>query len=380
MKNKNKRILFLLYRSPFSSNRTNDRRQFLIYSVLKEYYDSKILTFGNSLSVTNEQVVVQLFPSKIKKILNFLFRLKSPRLTHYYSKDYKSIFSNILKSFKPDIIYVEHILMMQYLLKLNITAKIVFYNDESNLYVNKKNVRGNYYQRIRNIGLSNLEVKALKKSNIALCITEEECHFLRSKGFDNIFNIQYGVDLSKFPFDWSSPVQHSILFLGDFSHYPNRDALQILANKIFPKTVKYQSKLKVVGRNTDRIKKYYVQGMEIYDNVDDVRNYYKNATVFVAPIFVGAGLRVKILEAALCGIPLIITPLANLGINLIHGKEAFICGTTSEIITTLIRFLNGEFRNEIDRMRVSAREKVIEKFNEETVKQKLISLYNNYLN
>ncbi|MCK7528248.1 MAG: hypothetical protein MZV64_67090 [Ignavibacteriales bacterium] len=50
-------------------------------------------------------------------------------------------------------------------------------------------------------------------------------------------------------------------------------------------------------------------------------------------------MRIKILEAASCGIPILMTPLANLGVNLRKSKEAFIEDNISGMIESIKKYL-----------------------------------------
>ena len=136
----NKKILFLFYRSPLNFEKSNDKRQFIIYSALKEQNEIKILTFGEVDVHNDEEDVVELKHPALKKIFNLLIKLQSPRLTHYKSQKFYGLLIKILNSFQPDVIYVEHLLMMQYVVKLKTNAKIIFFNDESNLYVDENNL------------------------------------------------------------------------------------------------------------------------------------------------------------------------------------------------------------------------------------------------
>ncbi|MCW8810334.1 MAG: glycosyltransferase [Ignavibacteriaceae bacterium] len=375
-----KKILFLFYRSPLNFETSNDKRQFITYSALKEKYEVKILTFGE-LDVHNDQVdIVEFKRSSLKKIFNFLIKLQSPRLTHYQSQKFYGLLIKILNSFQPDVIYVEHLLMMQYVVKLRTNAKIIFFNDESNLYVEENNLRGNFYQKIRNIGLAKLELEACKKADFILTITEDEEIFLKQKKFKNVFSVPYGVDPDFFTFNWIMPKERSILFLGDFSHYPNRQAVRILIQKIYPALQGLGVKLEIIGRNINQIKNLKSEAIEFFENVTDVRPFYYDASVLVAPIFSGAGMRVKILEAALSGIPLIISPVANLGINLVDSEEALICKSVKEFQMTLKNFFSPKFESKIDIMRKNAQQKVAEQFNESILKEKILVLFNTIVN
>ena len=86
-----KKILFLFYRSPIDNKTSSNKRQNLIYSTLKKNYEAKILTFGNKDELTENQQVVRLKKSNFTKIINFLLRLQSPRLTHYKSEKFKNL-------------------------------------------------------------------------------------------------------------------------------------------------------------------------------------------------------------------------------------------------------------------------------------------------
>lgn len=371
-----KKILFLFYRSPLDFKTSNDQRQNLIYSTLKDNFEVKILTFGNQNLKSEELNVVLLRKSNMEKIFKFLLKLLSPRLTHYYSQEFKNLFEDILISFRPDCIYVEHLLMMQYVMNIKTNSKIIFYNDESNLYIKEKNLRGNFYQKLRNTGLASLETAACKKADVVFTITEDEENFLRQKGHKNVLTIPYGIDKNYFAFNWKIPEKKTIMFLGDFSHYPNREAIRFLIKHIIPDLSDIGVTLKFVGRNTDCIKKILLESVEVFENVPEVRTYLYNSSVFVAPIFTGAGLRVKILEAALCGVPLVISPAANLGINFVDKEEAFICNSKLEFNEVLRNLFSSKYDDKLDLMRLNARNKIISKFDERIVKEKIISMFN----
>ncbi len=70
----------------------------------------------------------------------------------------------------------------------------------------------------------------------------------------------------------------------------------------------------------------------MFDNVKDVREFYWNSTIFIAPIFYGGGLRTKLLEAAACGIPIVISSLANNGFNFEDGNELIIAKTEKDYV------------------------------------------------
>jgi Glycosyltransferase len=168
-------------------------------------------------------------------------------------------------------------------------------------------------------------------------------------------------------------MKKKILFLGNFIHYPNREAVKILITKILPNVNKTDGfKLIIAGRNTNRIRKYANDYTEIYDDVKDIRNFYYESDFFVAPIFSGGGMRTKVLEAASCGLPVLMTPLANLGFNFGNKKEAFIANdenTFAHNINFILDPMNHSLLEEVSR---NARKVVEDRFASGIIKERIL--------
>lgn len=223
--------------------------------------------------------------------------------------------------------------MMQYPLAYKVRSKIWFYDDESNLFVIAHNLRKNFIEKLRNIGLAKLEKNSIIQSEKTFCITKNETQYLNSLGFRNVLSLPYPINDKHYYYNWTpTKDEFSILFIGDFAHYPNREAAKLICRDIYSNLKQIGMKVVLVGRNFSKIKKYLRDGISAFENVADVRPFYWMNSIFVAPIFSGGGMRIKILEAAACGIPIIMTPLANLGINLEHKKDAIILHKIPEIV------------------------------------------------
>ncbi|MCK4322040.1 glycosyltransferase family 4 protein, partial [candidate division WOR-3 bacterium] len=57
---------------------------------------------------------------------------------------------------------------------------------------------------------------------------------------------------------------------------------------------------------------------------ENMRGFYWDSDVFVAPIELGTGFRGKLLEAMACGLPVVATSRATFGINPANGKDMFV--------------------------------------------------------
>ncbi|MDQ2999213.1 MAG: glycosyltransferase family 4 protein, partial [Chloroflexota bacterium] len=80
--------------------------------------------------------------------------------------------------------------------------------------------------------------------------------------------------------------------------------------------------------------------LRVPGTVDDLRPLYARASLVTAPIFWGSGVRIKILEALACGLPLVTTALAAEGIDLHQSESALFAEQPREFAAAIVRLLN----------------------------------------
>jgi glycosyltransferase involved in cell wall biosynthesis len=218
------------------------------------------------------------------------------------------------------------------------------------------------------------EKKALSMADLTFTITEHEKNYLKKLNFrDDVKSLSYGIDTNYFYLNWKPPEgKTKILFLGNYNHFPNVEAIKFISEKLSTKFMKDdQVELIIVGRNAEKIKKYIKPNFRVYENVKDVREFYWNSTIFIAPIFYGGGLRTKILEAAACGVPIVMSTLANNGFNFNNNDDVLIADEEEEYIEIIGRIIS---RNNFDLQKLSnnANKKIKEQFSSEVVTTKLL--------
>lgn len=371
-----KKLLAIYYRPPLLGLPQNSFGQYYILKVLETIYEIRTLSFQPPVDLNISGDYLRPEFSRSKKLFNLFFKQRSPHLTHYFTNEMAQLYNDAIKEFEPDLIYVDNIVMMQYPVKYKTSSKIWFFDDDSRLFNNKIRPKNNFIEKIRNTGLEKFELKAIEKSDKTFCITAEETSLLRSKGFDNIYTLPYPIDNNIYFYNWE-PLKDkfNVLFVGDFSHPPNREAAKIITREFYPVLDKNDIIITIVGRNISKIRKYLKRcnNIEIFENTRDVREFYWKSSLFIAPIFSGAGMRIKILEAAACGIPILMTDIANLGINL-SPELAFFANSYKQMINTI---LSIKHMSDSDLVKIGkgASQAVIDKFGLE----KMTSVYNDIL-
>src|SRR3984957_5038071 len=100
--------------------------------------------------------------------------------------------------------------------------------------------------------------------------------------------------------------------LAHFGYPPNRDAFQRLVRQWLPVLRPYGSRIVVAGFGSEDLPR--VMDVEIIGAVDDVASFYERVDVVLAPIARGGGMKVKVVEAMMYGVPVVATQHAMEGL------------------------------------------------------------------
>jgi glycosyltransferase involved in cell wall biosynthesis len=118
----------------------------------------------------------------------------------------------------------------------------------------------------------------------------------------------------------------SVLFIGALDWLPNRDAVGFLVSEILPRLreVAPRATLVVAGRNPSaelHSRLAQIAGLRFLGAVADTRPLLARAAAFVAPLRIGSGTRIKILEAGAMARSIVSTTLGAEGLDLSDGEE-----------------------------------------------------------
>lgn len=136
-----------------------------------------------------------------------------------------------------------------------------------------------------------------------------------------------GVEQEKLP-------EPFIAITGSFWFGPNASGTEWFLDKVWRhvgKTVIEKYNLVIAGAAPNkRIRELAneLRNVYIYENPEKIDVYYQKASIYVAPIFYGAGMKVKIAEALSCGLPVITTQHALAGYE--AAKNDIYIGETEE--------------------------------------------------
>lgn len=162
------------------------------------------------------------------------------------------------------------------------------------------------------------EIASILRCDISLMIAEYEMELLQSV-FKIDLSLLYYLPLMLEPRE-DSTIQNQLLFeernnfvfIGNFLHEPNWNAVQYLKETIWPLIRKQmpEAVLQIYGAYpSQKVLQLQQpkQGFNIMGRAEDAQEVVKNARVVLAPLRFGAGIKGKLIEAMQCGTPSVTT-------------------------------------------------------------------------
>lgn len=137
----------------------------------------------------------------------------------------------------------------------------------------------------------------------------------------------------------SSPGGGRLLFVGNLLYEPNREAADLLAHAILPlvRASHHEASVTLVGAHGDRIAR--APHVRLAGAVRDLRPFYREADVVVAPLLHGGGTRIKVLEAFAYRRPVVATSVAVAGLAVRDGVEVMLADSPGEFAAAVSALL-----------------------------------------
>ena len=162
--------------------------------------------------------------------------------------------------------------------------------------------------------------------------------------------IPTGVDTDYFrPSGSIEPDPYHLVFSGSMDWLPNDDAMKYFVRSIFPRirascpevvlTIvgrKPFPSLTALGRNDPSIR--------VTGQVEDVRPYLERAAVYVIPLRIGGGTRLKVFEAMAMGKAVVSTSIGVEGLPIVNGTDALVADDPDAFADAVVQLLRDRTR------------------------------------
>jgi polysaccharide biosynthesis protein PslH len=134
-----------------------------------------------------------------------------------------------------------------------------------------------------------------------------------------------GVDLDKYKYDPKAvPSSPLVVFTGSMDWAPNIDGVEFFCKEIWPRVLESvpAARFRIVGRDPHpRVKKLASENVEVTGTVPSIIDHLREAAVFVVPLRIGGGTRIKIYEAMALGKATVSTSVGAEGLDVRHDRD-----------------------------------------------------------
>jgi len=167
-----------------------------------------------------------------------------------------------------------------------------------------------------------------------------------------------------------------LMFIGNFQHAPNVDAVKWFVTDVFPLIQRQLTGIvfHLVGsRMQKEVTILASPSVRIAGYVPDLEPYFRSSRVFVAPLRYGAGMKGKIGQSMSYGLPVVTTSIGAEGIMLQDGENALIADSPEAFAQAVVRLYTDDplWKKIAD----NSLEHVRQHFSEEAVKPRLAAIF-----
>lgn len=269
-------------------------------------------------------------------------------VTDWYSREYAEKVQSTIKKWQPDIVQIESHVMGQYLpaIKGCKVPRVLNIHEPGEraapFIVNTSHISRmlNYYDRL---AWRHYEQAIVNNVDEIVVFTDQDrAAIAKYNPTGHIAKIPIGTEIPEIPLNSIDSYPPRLMFFGSFIHPPNLDAAFRLAQSIFPSLHAQfpDLELYIVGDQPPQSLKNLVNERIIVTGyVPSITSYLAQAAIVVAPLRLGGGMRVKILETLAAGKALITTPLAIEGLGLSNQEQVILAESDAEFIQAIVSLL-----------------------------------------
>lgn len=240
--------------------------------------------------------------------------------------------------------------------RVSIPTIVFTHNVESEIYQRQAEVTGTLFKFL----LRDQYRKMLRYERTVLGLCDEvivvskrdQEFFVTEFGLDHVSEIPTGVDLDEFAYRppgeaYSGQGPEALVFVGSMDWRGNIDAITYFMDDVWPLIAARRKDLEflIVGRNPppdlarrarDRHLPWTITGF-----VDDVRHYVYRSLVYVIPLRVGSGSRIKAYQAMALGCPVVSTTIGIEGLPLVPDEHYLLADSPSDFAEAILRLVDN---------------------------------------
>jgi sugar transferase (PEP-CTERM/EpsH1 system associated) len=369
------KILILTPQFPFPPHQGTTIRNYNLIAGLAAGHEVHLLSFGDPAQTRDTPLQklcqsVDVVPPPARSMRQRLAGLAFSRLPDMAqrlpSPAFEAALDRILEREAPEVVEVEGIELAQYLFQVARSRvgpgrPLLVFDDHNAEYVlqqrafetdvrNPRRWIGAAYSFVQWQRLRAYERRACLTADRVVAVSEADAAALRRlvPGLEPVV-VPNGVDMAFYTEDIApaavdgGPAGDDLVFTAKMDFRPNVDAVLWFAQEVLPLIRREApgTRFWVVGKDPHpRLAPLGEDpGVEITGWVADQRPYIAAAGVYVIPLRIGGGTRLKVLEAMGMGKAIVSTTLGCEGFDVVPGRELVVADTPAEFARAVLRLL-----------------------------------------
>jgi polysaccharide biosynthesis protein PslH len=380
MRNLMKRILILAPQSPYPPLQGTSLRNWHMLKALAASFEVSLLSFSESDSgisraellraVSNPRSnLVKVGPlvpvperSNLLRVWQTFTTSKPDLAMRLESETFAAELAYILREEKIDAVQIEGIELARYISRIKETSPrtpIVLdcHNAETELQRRAMATDGRQLKRWPAALYSWIQVRRLAKFEKYACLAADRViavsqsdshHLAKLMGIhpDTIHVMPNTIDTSEYVSEELILPEYKfdLLFTGKMDYRPNVDGVLWFADEVWPLLKAHYPELTwgIVGQKShprlERIKK--TPGIHLTGRVERVQPYLAGATLYIMPLRIGSGTRLKLIEAMSAGKAVVSTSIGAEGYPIQPDRDIVIADEPEEMARAIIKLLN----------------------------------------
>ena len=270
--------------------------------------DQEGIAYLESLGIACHLVENQASPPKISlgTITKSLIQRKPITVARYDISSYRRELGQLIQLQNFDLIHYEMFHTAQFFAEVDLPKVLSTQNIDSYIWARLSEEAENPAKKIvylsQKRAFRRYEKLISPKFSITTCVSETDRNWLRKSCPDLQTDvIPNGVDLDLYQPSHDEIIPDTLLYTGSMDWFPNEDAVIYCVNEILP-VIRLKCpnvRFLIVGQHpTGNVRKLSdLPNIEVTGRVEDVKPYIAQSAVYVVPLRIGGGTRLKILEA-----------------------------------------------------------------------------------
>ncbi|MDX1687405.1 MAG: glycosyltransferase [Candidatus Promineifilaceae bacterium] len=372
------KILLLTPQLPYPPHQGTSLRNYHIIRGLAARHDIHLLSFAEENGGSNRDVPERLralcadvvaVPAPRRTMAQRLWRMVSrrrPDMAHRLeSEAFVRALQTVLNGHRFDVVQVEGIELARYMptvRRLSPGCKLVFddHNAEAALQYSAfladarrpRRWPAAAYSLVQTLRLRRFERWACRTADAVTVVSEPDGRALQrlAPGIEPTV-IPNCIDVESYrqPPDSAVP-RYDVVFTGKMDYRPNVDAVSWFGRKIWPliRQVRPETTWAVVGQKPHRRLAWLRQesGVTVTGRVAEIQPYLTGARVYVMPLRMGSGTRLKMIEAMAAEKAIVSTPIGAEGYDVAPGHHLLLAETAAEFADSVLRLLGDDAERE----------------------------------